>query len=195
MPFCSTAVLSWGGCTGVLVTEPAGSTRITVERGPGTESFEPTLYVRGAGSGYAHVVELGRKTEALVDNMTPGEYEAIAYTDGMVRLHGKVTVVAGETADLLLKMRAGARCSFAVTWPEGRTSGRRKYRILDDAGELFHEFDGALGSASTDPLSFSLHIPAGTWNIAFSTDNGLRGEAKFAVVSATEAVQINFDLK
>lgn len=181
--------------TGVLRTEPAGSAKIFVTRQPGAEALEPKLYLRADEFIHSTTIELGRRVEVLVDNLTPGEYAVTGYAKGMVSLRGEMTVVVGQTAQLRLTLRAGALCRFSTWWPEGRVSARRKYRVLGTDGTVFHEYESDVGSAPTRPLLTSLYVPVGRWTVEFTTDDGLRGEADFEVENPTDEVPVRIDLK
>lgn len=181
--------------TGVLITEPAGGVRFTVKRDPGTEAFEPTLYLR-RGKGSSTRIGLGRRTELLADNLTPGDYTISGYHKGMVSLNSAVSVVAGSTAEVELRLRAGAPVRCEVWWPPGDVeSTSHKYRIFDGDGKLQLELGSGLHTMPTHPYPLRYTLPPGRWRIEFTTDDGLSGEVEFDVENATDAVEPRIDLK
>lgn len=179
---------------GVLTTVPCGAAKITIERPQGSATFQPKLYLRRVGATRSTVVEIGKSTEAVADNLTPGEYTITGYAKGMVTLRAKMTVAVGRTTALKLKMQVGVRCRFSVWWPEGKSSVSRQYRITDREGKVFHEYQGALGTSPTQPNLFNLTMPPGHWKVEFSTDNGLKGEVGFEVANTTDEVKVRIDL-
>ncbi len=181
---------------GVLRTEPAGAVRILLNRGDGADMLEPKLYLKEVGSPRSTVVAVGRRSECLVENLTPGDYEVTGYFRGMVPLRGTLTVTVGSVADATFALRRGASCTIEVWWPEGHSgSTRRGYRFVDADGATLHEFESALHTMPTRPYELRATLPPGVFRLEFWTDDDLRGELELTVPDSYEEVKQRMDLR
>ncbi|MCA8973688.1 MAG: carboxypeptidase regulatory-like domain-containing protein, partial [Planctomycetes bacterium] len=180
---------------GALVTEPGGALHLRVARGASAAEFEPKFYLRRDGDPRSTTVEPGRRDDVLVESLTPGEYEVSGHQKGMVRVKAKATVRVGETSELALELQRGAVGKIEVWWPESHpTSEQRAYRVTDAAGKCVQEYDGKLHSMPTRPYPLSYTLPAGSYHLEFTTDDGLRGELDFTIPSGLEPPELRLDL-
>ncbi len=182
---------------GTLITEPGGEVRIVLERATGTERLEPEIYLKRPQDKSSTVIQAGRRTELVADNLTPGDFNVTGYCNGMVSLNAQVQVVAGQTTTVKFSLRAGATLRGDVWWPVGEVqSTSRKYRILNaEDGSLLHENESDLTGYPTRPNHIYYTVPRGRWKIEFSTDDGLRGEVEFAVQNLDETTRPRINLK
>jgi len=180
---------------GVLSTQPAGGLRLLVDRGPDTDACEPRLYLTRDGDSRGTKVELGRKSEVAVPNLTPGSYRISGYFTGMVPVSATATITAGNTSELRLALTAGASCRCEVWLPPGHGATAYHYRFLDADGAVVHEYGRDLGSMPTRPLPFSRTLPLGTYTVEFSTDNDLRAEAPFTIESLDQEISLKLELQ
>lgn len=181
---------------GVLTTEPGGAVRIRVVREAGTENFEPKLHLRRDGAPLSTIVELGMRNEALIESLTPGDYEVSGYFKGMVSVKGKTTVTMGQTTDLQVDVRAGASGKVHVWWPENHIdSKRRGYRVVNAAGKTVQEYEGLIYTSPIRPHAVYYTLPAGRYHLEFWTDDDLRGELDFNIPASLIPPALRLNLK
>lgn len=181
--------------TGTFRTEPGGAIRIKLDRPEGTEQIEPRLYLRRQGLSRGTSVKMGRASEKVVPNLTPGDYAVSGWATGMVSLSGAVTVVAGATTTLSLSLKSGVRCRMEAWFPPEAVASSYEYTITSrDGGGPPRTSKGKLGSAPTRPFPFSTTIPAGSWSVEFSADGKWTARADFDVTADQKEARIRLDL-
>lgn len=181
---------------GVLVTEPGGALRITIDRRPGAAETEPTLALRRDGDpGTGSVrIPLGRSTEYLADNLTPGAYEISCFGTGIQSHKTRATVVAGVTGTATVEVRRCALARLAVWWPAGHEGSKTwRYRVTGSDGALLVERDGEYRGDIRPYLAVIAATP-GTWRVEYTTDDGLRGAIDFTIGPDFADVEGRIDL-
>lgn len=168
---------------GVLVTEPGGALRIAVLRGPHAAEFEPLLSLRrdgdpGTGS---YRIPLGRSTEYLAENLTPGDYDITCFCSGIKSHKARATVVAGVTGTATVEVNRCALARLEVWWPNGHAGTKTwRYRVTGEGGTLLIERDGEFRS-DIRPYPAVIAATPGTWHVDYTTDDGLRGATDFTI--------------
>lgn len=180
---------------GILTTEPSGSLRIRAARGAGTEAFEPEIYLRREDDPMSTSVELGRRDEVLVENLTPGDYELSAYEAGMVYVKEVATVARDQTADIHIELVAGARGVVEVWWPENHDASKGFDYRIDTEGVTVSEYESRLYTAPIRPYKMRYTLPAGRYHLEFSSDDGLRGELDFTIPASLQPPALRLELK
>ena len=180
---------------GVLHTTPGSPLRIGVQRRPGTESCELTLYLRHADFGRSTRVALGARATAELAQLTPGRYRVTGYPKGACRIERDLEVHAGRSNELQVVLRPGALCRFDIWFPKEQTAKSYRYVILDADGKELAEREGDLSNLRTRPFRASRTLPKGKYLFRFRTDNGLSAETPFAVTTLDAPVEKRLDLK
>jgi hypothetical protein len=109
---------------GPLVTPPGGSLRLRIARATGAEAAEPTVWVRPLQLNHARKLELGRREELLVENLSPGDYRIAAYARGLAPAECAASVVAGATAEATLQLAPATLREFVVDYPADQPAVR-----------------------------------------------------------------------
>ncbi len=182
---------------GALVTVAGGALRITVDRDQNTKEIEPTLALRrdgdpGTGS---YRIPLGRATEYLAENLTPGDYEVSCFGRGIKSHKARATVVAGVTGTAIVEVRRCALARLDVWWPQGHEGTKTWiYRVTGSDGALLIERDGTY-RADIQPYPAVIAATPGTWHVEYSTDDGLRGATDFTIGPDFADVEGRIDLQ
>lgn len=181
---------------GVLVTEPGGALRISIDRRPGATDVEPTLALRREGDpGTGSVrIPLGRSIEYLADNLTPGTYDVTCFGTGIQSHTSRATVVAGVTGTAAVVVSRCALARLDVWWPAGHEGTKTwRYRVTGSDGALLVERDGAY-RGDIRPYPAVIAATPGTWRVEYSTDDGLRGAMDFTIGPDFADVEGRIDL-
>ena len=168
---------------GALVTVQGGALRITVDRDQNAKELEPTLALRrdgdpGTGS---YRIPLGRATEYLADNLTPGDYDVSCFGQGIKSQKARATVVAGVTGTATVEVCRCALARLDVWWPGGHEGTKTwRYRVTGADGALLIERDGDY-HGDIQPYPAVIAATPGTWHVDYTTDDGLRGATDFTI--------------
>ncbi len=181
---------------GVLVTEPGGALRITIDRDANAANLEPKIVLRrdgdpGTGSS---IITLRNATEYLAENLTPGEYEVSCFGSGLEYRKTKATVQAGVTGTATVEVRRCALARLGVWWPSGHQGSKTwRYRVTGSDGTLLVERNGEYEN-DIRPYPVVIAAKPGTWRIEYSTDDGLQGAAEFTIGPDYKDVEGRIDL-
>lgn len=181
--------------TGALRTVPGGAARIIVARAEGTQACEPKLYLSTNEARGSSVFELGRASELMATNLTPGTYTISGYATGVLPLKGKFTVQAGETTEVQLDMRVGALSRFAVWFRENSKPTLCTYRIVASDGTEFQKRDVKTEGMPMTPYPIVTTVPPGEWTIEITTDDGQSGSLRFQATIAEDPPSLRVDMK
>ncbi len=168
---------------GVLVTEPGGALRIAVLRGLNAGEFEPMLSLRrdgdpGTGS---YRIPLGRNTEYLAENLTPGDYDIMCFCSGIKNHTSRAKVIAGITGPATVEVQRCALARLDVWWPSGHDGTKTwRYRVTGADGVLLIERDGEF-HGDIRPYPAVIAATPGNWHVDYTTDDGLRGATDFTI--------------
>lgn len=182
---------------GALVTEPGGALRIAIDRGANEAEFEPTLALRrdgdpGTGS---YRIPLGRATEYLAENLTPGDYDVSCFGRGLKSHKSRATVVAGLTGTAAVLVRRCALARLDVWWPKAHEGTKTwRYRVTGSDGALLIERDGNY-RGDISPYPAVIAATPGTWHVEYTTDDGLRGATDFTIGADFADVEGRIDLQ
>ncbi|MCB9881191.1 MAG: carboxypeptidase regulatory-like domain-containing protein [Planctomycetes bacterium] len=166
---------------GVLRTAPAGSLIVRLERDGETLAVEPKLYFTLEGWSRGTTVEIGRRSEVTLENLTVGHYTLTGHASGMASLKGETDIVAGQQAELSLRLQAAALQKFEIHFPGDEPLGALTLSVKSSTGVLFLSEDYPADRTLPRPFTRTLRIPRGTWTMEATTDTGLRGSAAFRI--------------
>lgn len=165
---------------GTLVTEPGGSLRLRIERGPGTERLSPKIsLVHEGGSGRS--LAPGTADEVRVDNLCPGVYRIHMYGEGLASSYDRsCTVVAGDQAEAAIPLRAAVQREIEVDF--GPRQEVTEVRVADGAGSVMFDFQPG-SYALPRPYRIKLSLPLGSFVLRAVTSAGTSREVAFTMAS------------
>jgi hypothetical protein len=126
-----------GRCDGLLLlVEPTGSLQGRVLDPSGAPRSRASVYVRGPeGRWLAHWVDLGTELESgafELDDLPPGDYTLLARHGELACAESEpVSVVAGETRDVELRLEPGAMLRLALVESDGAPTASAEFRVFD----------------------------------------------------------------
>ena len=134
-----------GECAGlVLRVEPGGSLRGHVLDPAGVPRSGASVHVRGPeGRWLAHWADANTELESgafAFDDLPPGEYTLIARHGELASPESQpVSVVAGETRDIELRLAPGALLRLSLTESEGAPAASASFQVFDALGRSCDE--------------------------------------------------------
>ena len=164
---------------GDLTTEPAGSLRLTLVRGPGTEELQPTLWLTPAGGGHGRKVESAKGTELVIDNLCAGEYGITGYVAGMAAPRGRCTVVAGGEVRASIELRAAVAREIVVEYAADQQLHRIRITGSQDPPLLDYSPERTLER----PYRITLQLPLGRLRFEVETKGGGKAHQEFEMTS------------
>lgn len=168
---------------GQLTLGPAGALRLSAPRVDATAEADLLVFVRMAGLPAARSVELGVRAEALVRNLTPGEYQVDAYGVGVVSQHLRAVVREGDEAEVALEVVPAVARPIELVWPENAALGGLSLRVEDAGGNEVWERSDIGATSLTRPYVRRPQLGLGSYFVTAESQTGLRGTAKLDVLS------------
>ena len=174
--------VAWLPVFWVTVVLGMGSLVIKLERGDEALELEPTISLRREGWSRGSRIEMGRLSEARLDNLTAGSYEVSGYAVGMAGLEGEVEVRVGEESELRLMVVPAVLVRFEVWYPRDWAGGKATMSIVGEDGTVLWESQRT-HSVPPRPFEHGAYVPRGLWTVQVNAENGLSGTSQFSVDS------------
>lgn len=165
---------------GVLTTERGGSVVIKLERDEEDLQLEPTIILRRDGWSRGARIEMGRLSQARLDNLTPGRYEVLGSATGTRISKSEVEVRVGEEPEVRLTMQPAATIRLDIWFPRDRETREATIRIVGTQGAVLSEW---VTTNPSTPLEMGVLVPRGEWTLEVTTDAGLSGSTRFSIDS------------
>ncbi len=160
-----------------LVTEPAGSVRVRVERSDDAVDSEPSIGIRPADSSRRSSKKVGPGNVVVFPNMSPGEFILSVGGKGTAWVTKKIRIASGVETIVDVRVRGGARCSLIVELPDDKDLGVLTVRIVDKQdGSVYWTMEDRQAKTLRRPYNRRIWVPRGSWEFVVATTTGLRAK-------------------
>ncbi len=167
---------------GTLRTEPPQSLVIKLDRGPDALEVEPRVFLTRKGWTRGAQVEMGRLSEARLDNLTAGNYEVSASGTGMKWIRDEVEVRAGELNELRLTIVPAALIRFEIWYPRDWSGGKATFKVIGSDGEILTDVERT-HTVPQRPYERGVSVPRGEWTVEVDTESGWSASTRFTIDS------------
>jgi len=169
--------------------------QVRVQRGPGSEGVELSLYMRRVDGRRGTSVAPLTADEFVISNMQPGDFKWSLHGSGVVTSEGVIELSPDAPAVLDIPVVAGARCRCDVRFADDADLGDVTV-VYEREGQAFRRSEYKPGSAVDFRRYFvGATLPPGEYRIVLSTTTGLRAEAAVSVGASLEPVAPVLELR
>ena len=169
--------------------------RVRVQRGPGSEGVELSLFMQRADGRRGATVAPITADEFVIANMQPGDFQWVLHGSGVVASEGVIELSPDAPAVLDIPVVAGARCKCDVRFADDADLGHVTV-VYEREGQEFRRSEFDPGSAVDFRLYYvGATLPPGEYRIVLTTTTGLRAEAAVTVGASREPVSPVLELR
>ncbi|MCA8971866.1 MAG: carboxypeptidase regulatory-like domain-containing protein [Planctomycetes bacterium] len=179
---------------GEITTDPKGSVRLILDRRPGTEAIEPSVWLNPVEGQHGSRLQPGTQSTLLNDNVSVGDFRVSLFGNDIVSREMSITVRAGQTTDLRLDLEPATRVGMEITWPESAKGQAMQLTVTDEDGKTVEERKFTEFTTFGQPFAFGLTLPYGKLTVRVETRNGLKASREF-VTGPGKGPKVSLELR